>query len=234
MISFIVPAHNEQAYLPATLAAINEVRSRISQPSEVIVVNDASTDNTAEVAEALGATVINVQHQHIAATRNAGGRLASGQYLFFVDADTQISLPALEAAMAALRKGCAGGGFLVDLDGYRPWWAQALLPLATAVCQRMKICGGACLFCTKSAFVQLGGFDEVYFAAEDLAFVRDIKRIGKFCLPQERVMTSARKFDAMTFSELLPLTFRLIWFGPESFRSKRGLDLWYSNAVRLK
>jgi glycosyltransferase involved in cell wall biosynthesis len=234
MISFIVPAHNEQAYLPATLQAINEVRASLKGPSEIIVVNDASTDETEQVAIGLGAKVINVQHQHIAATRNSGGKIAQGDYLFFVDADTRVSLAAIEAALQALNQGSAGGGFLVELEGFVPWWASALMPLATAICRRLKICGGACLFCTKSTFAQVGGFDEVYFAAEDLAFVRDVKRVGTFSVPRQLVITSSRKFDEMSFLKLVPLTFRLIWFGPESFRSKRGLELWYSQAVRTK
>jgi hypothetical protein len=178
--------------------------------------------------------VIKVQHQHIAATRNSGGKNAQGDILIFVDADTRISSAAVESALKALRQGAAGGGFLVELEGFVPWWAVAIMPLATAICRRLKICGGACLFCTKSTFDQTGGFDEVYFAAEDLAFVRDVKRVGKFCIPRELVITSSRKFQEMSFLRLIPLTFRLIWFGPESFRSKRGLELWYSQAVRTR
>lgn len=234
MISFIVPAHNEEAYLPTTLRAINEIRLRLDEPSEVIVVNDASTDETEQVAIGLGATVINVQHQHIAATRNSGGKNAQGNILFFVDADTHVSLAAIESALTALRNGAAGGGFQVELEGFVPWWFRALMPLATAICRRLKICGGACLFCTKSTFDQTGGFDEVYFAAEDLAFVRDVKRVGKFSIPRELVTTSSRKFKEISFLKLVPLMFRLIFLGPDSFRSKRGLELWYSQAVRTK
>ena len=50
MISFIVPAHNEQSYLGRSLAAIHESAGVVGQPYEIIVVDDASTDATAAVA----------------------------------------------------------------------------------------------------------------------------------------------------------------------------------------
>ena len=93
MISFIVPAHNEQACLPRTLQAIHESARAVGQPYEVIVVDDASTDATAEIARQNNVQVMSVNHRQIAATRNSGGRAARGERLFFVDADTTINAP---------------------------------------------------------------------------------------------------------------------------------------------
>lgn len=232
MISFVIPAHNEEAHLPATLESILDVIEALDELFEIVVVNDGSTDRTESVAVAHGANVINVQHRHIAATRNSGGRAAQGQYIFFVDADTQVSIATVTSGLQAMRRGAAGGGFQVELAESAPWWAGAILPLATAICRRLRVCGGACLFCTRETFDRIGGFDEVYFAAEDLAFVRDVKRVGPFVIPREHVKTSARKFNAMSFWRMLPLVLRLILTGPESFRSKKGLEHWYSQAVR--
>ena len=71
MISFIVPAHNEEACLARTLPAIHEAARVVGHPYEVIVVDDASTDATAEVARENNARVVSVKHRQIAATRNA-------------------------------------------------------------------------------------------------------------------------------------------------------------------
>ena len=87
MISFVVPAHNEQACLGRTLQAIHESARVVDQPYEVIVVDDASTDATSDLARQNNARVVSVNHRQIAATRNSGGRAAQGERLFFVDTD---------------------------------------------------------------------------------------------------------------------------------------------------
>src|SRR6201989_802589 len=102
MISFIVPAYNEEAELSPTLAAIRAAVSGVSQPFEIIVVNDASTDATPEIAEQAGAQVVSIHRRQIAAARNAGARAAQGEYLFFVDADTRINRTHVTEAMYAL------------------------------------------------------------------------------------------------------------------------------------
>src|SRR6267142_250624 len=109
MISFIVPAHNEQTGLGRTLQAIHDSARVVGQPYEIIVVDDASTDATAEVARQHHATVVPVNHRQIAATRNSGGRAARGERLFFVDADTTINPRVVTAALRHMNKGAAGG-----------------------------------------------------------------------------------------------------------------------------
>jgi glycosyltransferase involved in cell wall biosynthesis len=74
MISFIVPAHNEQASLGRALEAIHKAARAVGQPYEIIVVDDASTDATPEIAAQNNARVMSVHHRQIAATRNSGAR----------------------------------------------------------------------------------------------------------------------------------------------------------------
>ena len=78
-LSFIVPAHDEEACLGDTLQAIHESAGVIGQPYEVVVANDASTDATADVAQKHRALVINVNCRQIAGARNAGARAAGGE-----------------------------------------------------------------------------------------------------------------------------------------------------------
>ena len=92
MMSFIVPAYNEELELPSTIAAIRQSRPESTdQPYEIVVVDDGSTDATAEIAARAGARVVSINRRQIAAARNAGARAANGQVLFFVDADTRIN-----------------------------------------------------------------------------------------------------------------------------------------------
>src|SRR5262249_21706291 len=108
MISFIIPAHNEERLLGRTLEAIQAVAKELGEPHETIVVDDASTDRTAAIAAEHGARVVSVSHRQIGATRNSGGRAAQGNVLFFVDADTVPTIEAVRAGRAALRAGAMG------------------------------------------------------------------------------------------------------------------------------
>ena len=93
MLSFVIPAHDEPPRLPSTLQALHEAARACGVDYEIVVVDDASSDGTADVAVAQGARVVRVEHRHIAATRNAGARAAVGDVLVFVDADTREVLP---------------------------------------------------------------------------------------------------------------------------------------------
>ena len=154
MISFIVPAHNEQAYLPRTLRAIHEAARAAGLPYEIVVANDASTDATAEVAQANGARVVSVNHRQIAATRNSGARAALGERLFFVDADTTINARAVAEGLRAMDKGAVGGGGPVWLGKGEvvPLYIRAISGLQVVLAKAGGITGGAFLFCTGEAF----------------------------------------------------------------------------------
>ena len=109
-VSFVVPAHDEARLLGATLDALHGAAIALELSHEVLVVDDASTDATAGIASDHGARVLRVEHRHIAATRNAGARATTHPILVFVDADTLIDAPVLQAALSALEGGAVGGG----------------------------------------------------------------------------------------------------------------------------
>ena len=84
LISFVIPAWNEESVLGPTLAAVSVATRHLAEASEVIVADDSSTDRTAEIARQHGARVVTVQHRQISATRNAGARAAQGDLLIFI------------------------------------------------------------------------------------------------------------------------------------------------------
>ncbi len=65
MISFIVPAHNEEAWVGRCVSAIRSGAESLGEPYEIIAVDDASTDATASIARQQGAQVVRVEHRQI-------------------------------------------------------------------------------------------------------------------------------------------------------------------------
>jgi glycosyltransferase involved in cell wall biosynthesis len=232
MISFIIPAHNEEICLPATLDALVAAANQVGRPCEVIVVNDASTDRTGAIADERGARVIDVQFRQIAATRNAGARAARGDILFFVDADTHANADAIRAGLAAMEQGAVGGGCHFRYAGPIPWWAHILLPIGNAAGRLLKVVGGAFLFCRRADFEAIGGFCERYYAAEEVAFVRALRRRGRFVLPRTTVLTSNRKIRTIGLRRAVKELLRFAIRGPESYTSRDGLGLWYGPEAR--
>ena len=228
MISFIVPAHNEEVWIGRCISAIRSALESIDEPYEIIVVDDASSDATASIARQQGAQVIRVEHRQIAATRNAGARQAHGDILVFVDADTLVNAPALQSALRSVRAGAVGGGCFPRFEGWLPLWVRLWVPVLERMCRWLHFLpSGACLFCTRSAFEMAGGFNEDYYAAEDVAFVATLRRQGRFIIPAETVVTSGRKARAHSFLSLWWLFTRMMLRGPRGLRSRRGLEYWY-------
>lgn len=227
MISFIIPAHNEAQHLPQTLRAIFASAGEVGEPFEVIVVDDSSTDGTDDIAREAGARVVRVEHRHIAATRNAGARVAEGELLFFIDADTVINAAALQAACEAIRRGAVGGGCVYAFDGVVPLWARIILPPAIWIARRIKLVGGCCLFCTRSAFDAVAGFPEQYYAAEELPFIRALKKRGRFVIPGPLVITSGRKLRQFSGASLFRAVLSVLFHGPKKYRDRTGLEIWY-------
>ncbi len=227
MISFIVPAYNEERELPATLAAIHHAAATAGQRYEIIVVDDDSTDATAALARSAGARVIPVRHRQIAAVRNAGARAAEGHVFFFVDADTQIAPAHVTEALTLLRTGAAGGGARVVIEDEIPRWGKVCVYLFSKAYFAANLGAGAFLFTTRNFFARSGGFDEQYFAGEEIYFTRALKTLGKFALLSTPVITSGRKLRMYSGRHILGRSLRIVAGGKRAVRSRAKLDVWY-------
>lgn len=235
MLSFIVPAYNEEYELPGALAAIRAAAEASGQLFEIIVVDDASTDATPEIAKAAGAVVVSVHFRHIAAARNAGAHAARGEIFFFVDADSAISPAHVTGAIASLAAGCAGGGAPVITEGSGPWWGPWFVRVFSLFYFRMANLGaGAFLFTTRENFQAVGGFDEQYYAGEEVYFTLALKRLGRFKLLREPIFTSGRKLRMHSACHILAQTFQLVIGGKRVVRSRDKLDIWYDGKRETK
>jgi glycosyltransferase involved in cell wall biosynthesis len=227
MISFIVPAHNEELLIGATLASIHAAARETEVEYELIVVDDASTDATAQIAAGHAARVISVNNRQISATRNCGARAARGDIFIFVDADTLATADAVRDIVKVIDNGAAGGGCLFRFDGNLPRWARLTYPIGLCLFRLLNVVGGCFLFCTRQTFEAIGGFSKDHFAAEELIFRNAVRRVGKFVIPPAMVVTSGRKLRAYTGFEILWTLIKISCGGPRSYRARDGLDVWY-------
>jgi glycosyltransferase involved in cell wall biosynthesis len=209
--SLVIPAHNEEVYLPRLLDTLP------SDPSiEVIVADNASTDSTATLAAARGCRVVPVERRIIAAARNAGAAAATGEFLSFVDADSRLSAGTFDAVRWALSDpGVAGGATGVVFDR----WSAGIGALYAFMLPLVWITGldTGVVFCRRADFEALGGYDERRHFAEDLDFVLRLRSLGRrrgqrlVRLRGVKTVTSTRKFDARGDWHYFPLLIRLGW-----------------------
>jgi glycosyltransferase involved in cell wall biosynthesis len=227
MISVIIPAYNEELELSSTLAAIRAAASGAAQPCEIIVVDDASTDATPEIASQVGARVISVHRRQIAAARNAGAHVAQGKYLFFIDADTRINRMHIIEAITALEAGYSGGSARVVADGFVPLWGRILLRVFCVLYFGLNLGAGAFLFTTRHNFEAIGGFDEQYFVGEEVYFSLALRKLGRFTVLREPILTSGRKLRMYSAKQILGNFVAVILGGQRVARSRARLGLWY-------
>lgn len=226
MLSIIVPAHNEEALLGATLEALQVAGRASGVATEILVVDDASTDRTAAIASAHGARVIAADVRQIAAARNTGVRAANGELLLFVDADTIVPPHLVRVVVETLRGGAVGGGAGAVFEPDAPRWAHRAIALAAFIMRTAGWAPGCFLFAGREAFERAGGFDERYFASEEIHLSRALKRLGRFVMLPDNVLTSARKAEHYSMWHSVWLMVRMAW--PGSLRTREGLDFWYT------
>jgi glycosyltransferase involved in cell wall biosynthesis len=234
--SIIVPAFNEEEYLPKTLRSLNACMERIENAKgEIIVVDNNSDDRTAVVAKSTGVRVVHERIRGIAMARNSGAEQALGQVFFFVDADTSIPPSLFQEAYQLSRHGRVGaGGATLRFDRTHGKLVFGLLvpKFWNLISQIFRLAAGSFVFCRKELFVECGGFPENIYAGEEVFFSRKVKescsRAGREfrILGGDRVVTSSRKLLWHSNLRISLSMFLLIVF-PLSIRYRKLCHFWY-------
>lgn len=232
----VIPAYNEEAYLPATLAAARLAMAAVAAefgPGELVVVDNNSGDRTAEVARSHGADrVVFEPHNQIARARNAGAASTGAEWLVFLDADTRLTAPLLREGLAALASGTvAAGGARVAMDREVTPMVAWIVRLWDRVATTFTYAAGSFFFARRDAFEAAGGFDENVYAGEEVWLAKRIKTWAKprglaFRILPEPVVTSARKSDWFSAKDFL-VQLAVIFLIPGATRSRRLCAIWY-------
>ncbi len=201
--SVVIPAYNEAEQLPALLEAL---KLQTLPPAEVIVVDNASSDDTARVAERLGARVLRCARPGVAYARQLGLEAATGEWVATTDADSVPESGWLLALDRAARSGSGAVGLygpmqFLPLEG-RVTPVQARLSghgyrsfLGVMAALGRPNTGGANMAYSRSAALLCGGYPAVE-AREDVLLGLALQELGEVrYVPEARVHTSARRLN---------------------------------------
>ncbi len=234
-VSVLIPAYNEEKLLGPVLDRVHESFAALGWAAyEVVVCDNHSTDATAEVARAHGASVAYEEHNQISRARNTAARAARGRWLIFLDADTLLSAELLGETLRRLESGqvCGGGSALrFDLANVGPF-AAGMTWLWNRVSAGLALAAGSYLFCLHEAWETCGGFDETVYAGEEIFFSRRLKRWGRArrlrfeVLLLAPVVTSARKVE--WYGQWGLLWRCLLLMRPGAVKNRELCKLWYS------
>ena len=231
MISIIIPALNEEKYLPILLSQIKK-QTRLPSPAarvaggqefsdcEIIVADAGSKDKTVEIAKSLGCIII--RGGNPAKGRNEGAKVAKGEILLFMDADN-IYLPKnfLEKLLDDFKKrnlGVAsfpiypkGNWFDKFAYGIYNWWVNLTQKLIAQATNSVLV--------KKEVFERVGGFDEEIKIGEDHYFTKMASKISKFgFIETAPVLTSTRRFEKdgrlKTYLKYFLAGVYMFFFGP--------------------
>jgi len=240
LYSVIIPAYDEQEWLPATLDALQKAMKEIDMTGQIIVVDNNSRDRTPEIAREHGAIVVFERVNQISRARNAGANAANGRYLIFLDADTIISAALLQKALVNLSSGaCCGGGAKVVYEGELPAIVRTVTELWNRSSVKFGMAAGCFIYCLKEAFDAVGGFSQNVYASEEIWFSWKLRAWGKQrhmdfrIIDSPPLLTSSRKLKWFSLFQMFGM-FMAFCFFPFALRFRPLCRLWYERPADEK
>lgn len=236
-LSIVIPAFNEEKLLPATLDAVRAAAAVFTEAGvvwELIVCDNNSTDGTAAVARDRGAKVVFEPVNQIARARNAGASVATGDWLLFIDADSLPSRELLGDALVEMRGGTTlFAGAAVTLDTAVPLGARIAIMGWNALSRGLCWMAGSFVLVESAAFREVGGFNQQFFAGEEVDLSRRLKRLSRrrgkqgVILARHPLVTSARRLKLYSAWELGRFFVRASLRPWSTTASREACGMWY-------
>ena len=235
-VSIVIPAFNEERLIGETLRQVKAAMAAFSRrgwATELIVCDNNSTDCTAELARAEGATVVFEPINQIARARNCGASAASGDWLVFIDADSHPSEGLFDDVAEQIVTGrCLAGGSTMKLEG--PYIAaKTITRLWNGISRTAHLLAGSFIFCEAAAFREVGGFNNELFASEEIDLSQRLKRLARqkkkrvVILHRHPLLTSARKLHLYTRREHFRFLLRVVLSHKRILKSREECHTWY-------
>ena len=235
-LSVVVPAFNEEKLLGATLDSIRDsgkVFTAAGWEWEIVVCDNNSTDRTAEIARAAGARVVFEPVNQIGRARNTGAAAARGEWILFVDADSNPSPELLHDVVGAVGSGdvLAGGSTLRMESPSR--MVTFIASCWNRVSRFRRLVAGSFIFVNAAAFREIGGFSNEFYASEEIDLSRKLKRLAKSrrleirILHEHPLLTSDRKLHLYGRREHFRMLLRTMLSGGRNLKKREGCPTWY-------
>ena len=236
-VSVVLPAFNEEKLLPAALAAVKAAASAFTARGwewECVVCDNNSTDGTSAVACAAGATVVFEPVNQIGRARDAGARVATGEWLVFIDADSTPSAELFASIATRIAEGRAlGGGSTVELEPGTPRFARFVCGLWNLWSRLAGWAAGSCVWVEAEAFRSVGCFGTEYYAGEEVFLSRRLKSLARrsgrrfVILADHPLRTSSRKLKLYTLTEGGRFFFRMLFTAGRAAKRPENCEIWY-------
>ena len=218
------------------LAQVNSARSAFTHcgwESELIVCDNNSTDRTAAIARAAGATVVFEPVNQIGRARNRGAAAAGGEWLLFIDADSQPSGELFADVAEQIASGqCLAGGSTLRLAGNHRL-ARCITGFWNWASHWRGLLAGSFIFCETAAFRKIGGFNEEFFTGEELDLGNRLTALARergrkiVILRRHPLLTSDRKVRLYSTWENLSFMVKAGLRPGRVMRDKAACYAWY-------
>jgi rSAM/selenodomain-associated transferase 2 len=202
-VSVIIPTYNEEEVIASLVAHL--LANSGGAVEEVLVIDGGSTDQTIARAREAGAQVHVSPWKGRADQMNYGAKIARGDVLYFVHADTQPPAGYVADILESLRMGYSIGGYRSRFEAVHP-----LLALNSYFSRfgRLTCRGGdQTLFVRRALFDRLRGYDNYYVVMEDFDFIRRARRQTSFRIVPKDAHVSARKYKENSYGRVTMANF---------------------------
>jgi len=207
-ISIVIPAHNEEEFLPATLNALKKQNYR---HFETIVVTNGCTDRTADAVRGKCDQLFELEERGLGPARNLGAAKARGNLLLFLDADTILEPDALQI-IARKFKRHHSAGTLRGVPDYDKASYKVIYFLKNFVHKSHAHHGSSgVILCWKDHFDAVGGFDNELYLRENSDLMKKLRQFGSYkYISSTPAITSMRRYEKTGTSEMVLLWLK-VW-----------------------
>lgn len=176
LVTVIIPAYNEQAVIGKNLLAL---KNQSYKDIEIIVVDDASMDDTFRISKRYTSRVYRRKHQDRSAQRNFGAFKAKGDYLLFLDADMELSKDVINECVGLSQSNPKIGAIAIpEISIANYYWEKVKAFERSFYNESGDKFTDAPRFFTKKSFNDARGFDEKITGPEDWDLPDRVRRLG--------------------------------------------------------